>query len=225
MQFVFDGRASDAPLVETIWRTRSVGGGSFLSSAGSHLELVITRQRDQTMVTVRGPETKARPAPVPEDAEFLGIVFRLGTYLPPLPAPTLIDGGVNLPLAAGRSFWLHGSAWPFPTYENADTFVTRLVRAGLLAHDSVVAAALSEQLPAVSSRTIRRRCLHVTGLTPKTIQQIERARQAAERLRRGVPILDVAYETGYFDQAHMTRSLKRLIGQTPAQILRSAVAS
>ena len=32
------------------------------------------------------------------------------------------------------------------------------------------------------------------------------------------------YETGYFDQPHLTRSLKRLIGQTPAELLRDGCA-
>ena len=31
---------------------------------------------------------------------------------------------------------------------------------------------------------------------------------------------DVAYEAGYYDQAHLTRSLQRFIGQTPAGIAR-----
>jgi AraC-like DNA-binding protein len=35
-----------------------------------------------------------------------------------------------------------------------------------------------------------------------------------------VPILDVVFAEGYFDQAHLTRSLKRLVGQTPGQIVR-----
>ena len=35
----------------------------------------------------------------------------------------------------------------------------------------------------------------------------------------GVSILDTAYEAGYFDQPHLTRSLKQFIGRTPAQIL------
>jgi AraC-like DNA-binding protein len=35
-----------------------------------------------------------------------------------------------------------------------------------------------------------------------------------------VGILDAVHEAGYFDQAHLTRSLKRLIGQTPGQIAR-----
>jgi AraC-like DNA-binding protein len=37
---------------------------------------------------------------------------------------------------------------------------------------------------------------------------------------RGDSIADVTHEAGYFDQPHLTRSLKRLIGQTPAVLLR-----
>jgi methylphosphotriester-DNA--protein-cysteine methyltransferase len=39
-------------------------------------------------------------------------------------------------------------------------------------------------------------------------------------LKQGVSILDTVHEAGYFDQAHLTRSLKYLIGQTPAKIAR-----
>jgi methylphosphotriester-DNA--protein-cysteine methyltransferase len=51
------------------------------------------------------------------------------------------------------------------------------------------------------------------------VRQIERARYATTLLQQGVPILDVVYEAGYFDQPHLTRALKYFIGQTPAQIL------
>jgi hypothetical protein len=37
-------------------------------------------------------------------------------------------------------------------------------------------------------------------------------------LQQGVSILDTVEQAGYFDQPHLTRSLKYLIGQTPAQI-------
>jgi len=40
-------------------------------------------------------------------------------------------------------------------------------------------------------------------------------------LKQGISILDVAHKAGYYDQAHLTRSLQRFIGQTPAQILRA----
>ena len=63
--------------------------------------------------------------------------------------------------------------------------------------------------------------MRATGTTLATIRQIERARHAANLLRRGVGILDVVHDAGYFDQAHLTRSVKRFIGQTPAQISRA----
>ena len=53
-------------------------------------------------------------------------------------------------------------------------------------------------------------------MTHNTFRQIERARYATNLLRQGLPILHVAHETGFFDQAHLSRTLKRLIGQTPA---------
>jgi hypothetical protein len=36
----------------------------------------------------------------------------------------------------------------------------------------------------------------------------------------GASILDTVHEAGYFDQAHLTRSLGVLIGETPASIMR-----
>lgn len=218
--FDFDARQSDSPVVETIWRTRSERGGAMISLAESHWGLVITRQYGRTTFTVRGPETRATPAPVPENAEFFGIVFKVGTFMPHLPVGHLVDGELTLPEATSRSVWLAGSGWQLPTYDNADTFVNWLVREGLIVRDPIVEAVLQGRSSNVSIRTVRRRFLQATGLPYKTIQQIERARQAAALLEQGVSILDAVYETGYFDQPHLTRALKHLLGQTPAQITR-----
>ncbi|MBI1881009.1 MAG: helix-turn-helix transcriptional regulator [Chloroflexi bacterium] len=220
MNFIFDERSSDSPFVDTIWRTQSESGGSFISLAESHWGMVVTRQNGKTYLTVRGPETKAMPAPVPENAEFFGIIFKLGTFMPHLPARNLVDGETNLPDATSQSFWLHGSAWQFPDYENADTFVERLVREGLLVHEPVVEAALQSQLKELSLRSVQRRFLQATGLTHGTVCQIERARHALVLLQQGVSILDTVDQAGYADQPHLTRSLKHFIGQTPAQIIR-----
>ena len=43
---------------------------------------------------------------------------------------------------------------------------------------------------------------------------------ATNLLTQGISILDTVHEAGYFDQAHLTRSLKHFIGQTPARIIR-----
>jgi hypothetical protein len=219
MIFDFGGRDSDSPLVENIWRTHSAGGGTFTSSAETHWEMVITRQQGETTLTVRGPETMARPAPVPEgEVEYFGIVFKPGAFLAHLPGKNLVDQGINLPVAGSRSVWLAGSAWEVPTFDNADTFVERLVRQGLLVRDPVVEDAVQGYLPDLSLRSVQRRFLHATGLTYSTYRQIERAQQAADMLRQGVSILDVTYHFGYADQPHMTRSFKRFLGTTPAQL-------
>lgn len=218
MKFTFDERPSDSPFVEGIWRTQS-NGGTFTSVAESHWGMVFTKQQGKTYLTVRGPETKAVPAPVPTNAEIFGIVFKLGTFMPHMPARMLVDCGVDLPDASSRAFWMNGAAWEFPTYDNADTFLDRLMRDGLLAQDEIVTAVLQDRLPDMSVRNVRRRFLHATGLTHGAIRQIERARQASALLQQGVSILDTVYEVGYFDQAHMTKSLKHFLGQTPSQLL------
>ena len=43
---------------------------------------------------------------------------------------------------------------------------------------------------------------------------------AAILLVGGCPILHAAYDVGYCDQAHLTRSVTRLLGITPARLAR-----
>jgi len=222
MKFEFDTRLSDSPFVESIWRTQSVGGGSFISTAASYWEMVVTKQKDKIILSIRGPETLASPSPIPEDAEFLGIIFKRGVFMPHLPKKDLVNTALHLPESSQNSFWLQSGAWQFPDFENADTFVNKLIRENLLVQDQVVDDVLRGQTRDLSLRSIQRRFLHVTGLTYKTIQQIERARQALALLQNGVPIPETAYQAGYFDQPHLTRSMKLFAGQTPAEIVKSS---
>ena len=223
MSFTIAERESDVPLVETIWRAESEQGGAFSSVAVSRWELVVTKLEGRTALTLRGPETKATRAIVPPEGEFFGITFEHGAFMPDLPPAGLVDAALTLPAAGGRSFWLKGRAWQFPTFENADTFARRLVRAGLLVLDPTVGEVLRGRPPAaLSARTLRRRCQRATGLTPGLVRQIDKARQAAALLQRGVSILDTVAEAGFFDQPHLTRTVRRFMGQTPAEILRAS---
>ena len=219
MLLSFEERLSDSPFVERIWRSSSEREGNFISLAMSHWEMAVTRLEGKTMLHVRGPESKATSAFCPAGGDWLGIRFKIGTVMPLLPASGLVDSNVTLPDAAGQSFWLNGSAWEYPDYENADTFIDRLVREGLLAREPVIDAALQGQLPEHALRTAQRRFLRTTGLTQTGIRQIERARLATILLQQGMPILDVVFEAGYFDQPHLNRSLKHYIGLTPTQIM------
>jgi Helix-turn-helix domain len=218
--FRFEERASDSPFVEKIWRTRSEPAAAFLSVALARWELVVTRQPGRTYLTVRGPETRATTVAIPPEAEFLGVQFRLGVFMPGLPLGRLVDRSITLPEAGGASFWLRGAAWEYPAFDDAEGFVRRLVRQGLLVRDPVVGDALAGHAPGRSLRAVQRRARRATGLTPGAVRQIERAQAAVELLDRGVPILETVHRLAYADQAHLTRSLRRFAGQTPAQILR-----
>jgi AraC-like DNA-binding protein len=214
-----DERLSDSPVVERVWRSHSDDGGSFISTAETHCEIVISRYERNTILTVRGPETHATSAYCPPDTDFLGIVFKVGAFMPKFPASMVMDRrDVNLPQAGNNSFWLDSSAWEFPTFENADTFINRLVRNDLLVEDPIVDVALREQPSVLSRRTIQRRFLQATGLTYNSVFQIQRARYATSLLKQGVSILDTVEQAGYTDQPHLTRALRQLTGQTPGQI-------
>src|SRR5690242_13049598 len=131
---IFDeDRASDSPFIERIWRCHSEGAAPFLSIAASRCELVVGRFAGKVLLTVRGPETRATPVgDCPGEGEWLGILLKLGTFLPHLPTRTLVDAGVDLLADSQDTFWLAGSAWQLPDYDNADTFIDRLARQGLL---------------------------------------------------------------------------------------------
>ncbi len=220
MIFTFEERLSDSPFVERIWWAQSERTGGFLSVAASQWEMVVSKYQDETTMTVRGPETKATSMNVTlVGGEFFGIIFKFGVFMPHLPVSNLVDEDLDLPDVSSKSFWLNGSAWQFPNYENADTFVDRLVRESLLDCDPIIESVLRGEPQGLSPRSVQRRVLQATGLTQGSIRQIKRARHATMLLQQGVSILDTVELAGYSDQAHLTRALKYLIGKTPAQII------
>ena len=221
--FALEARSSRSPLVERTWQARSEPEESFISVAATHWEMVVTRQRGAARLSVRGPETRATAMPIPEDAEFFGIEFSAGSFMPDLPPGRLVDRTLTLPQVSDRSFWLDGSPWELPGPDNADVFVDRLASVGLLMHDPIVAEALAGEVAGWSTRSVERRVARATGLTRGAIERIRRAERAVELLSQGTPPSDAARRTGYADQSHLTRSLGRLVGQTPAQIVGSGV--
>jgi hypothetical protein len=221
MFIVFEDRASDSPFIERVWRSRSERAGIFSSVATPHWELVVSKIEGKASVIARGPETRSSTVECPADGEWFAIRFKLGTFMPHFPTGERRDGkDVLLPNAASSSFWLNGSAWEYPNFENAETFVKRLADKGSVRVDPFVLDQAENRHRDVSKRTVQRRYLLTTGMTRSTAVQIERARRATLLLRQGRSILDVVFETGYYDQAHLTRSLKHFVGLTPAEISR-----
>lgn len=219
----FEGRTSDSPYIDSVWRGWTGENYAPVCPADEHWNVLFLRSGTTSTADVEGPLTKATAKFRAEPAEFLVIRFTLGVYMPYIPVGALLDHSAPPADTGGPSVWLGGAARQVPTFENAETYVDWLIRDGTLAHDPLVGEALREPIPEYSARTLRRRFQYATGLTQGAVRQIERARQAVALLGQGVPILDAAYEAGYADQPHMTRALRRYFGQTPAQIARATV--
>jgi AraC-like DNA-binding protein len=216
-------RPSSSAAIDRVWYSNCDLRFRFLSYAESRSEIVIARNGDGAVtVSVRGPESVPSQAEVSPGSECIGIVFNHGTHIPSLLPSSLSNRrDVELPVVDGNHFVLAGAAWEIPTLENADTFIERLMRRGLLSQDHDVRTILMDQPAPLAVRTYQYRFLKSTGLTYTTIRQIERARQAVSLLRKGTEVQTVIHDLGYYDQSHLIRYLKRFTGLTPTQISKS----
>jgi AraC-like DNA-binding protein len=68
-----------------------------------------------------------------------------------------------------------------------------------------------------SRRHLATRFREATGLPPKALARLIRIEHAAQRVREGTPLADIAYESGYADQSHFNREFRELVGCTPTQ--------
>ena len=189
--------------------------------AEGNIEMVFTRLPGFTAATLRGPVTQATMVECPPEGQWLAIRFRLGTYFPRISSAALLDHqDFNLPILPDGRFWFSGLSWEIPSFDNAEDFVARLAITGVITRDAIIEDAVVGDVPRMSKRSVQRHVLRATGMTLSGVQQIERARYAAALLKEGCSVLDVTYSAGYADQAHLTRSVKHLIGMTPARLLR-----
>ena len=75
------------------------------------------------------------------------------------------------------------------------------------------------ELTGLSSYAVLRAFRRQTGLTPHTYQLQQRIERAKKLLQNGEVVAQVAAETGFFDQSHLTRHFKRIVGATPRQFV------
>ena len=174
----FEERASDHPFVEKIWRCHSDRGDTFLSVAASSFEMAITRLGGKSFLTLRGPETAATTLDCPAEGQWICIRFKPGTFMPQfLPGSLRDHQDVMLPPATAQSFWLNGSAMEYPGFDNAETFVRRLSKSGILSRDPIVQDTLLRRPRELSLRSAQRHFLRSTGVTLPFDRSNERGTQ------------------------------------------------
>ncbi|MGO4289717.1 helix-turn-helix domain-containing protein [Chitinophaga sp. RAB17] len=70
-----------------------------------------------------------------------------------------------------------------------------------------------------SERYIQKLFLDNVGLTPRAFFQIQRFNKSLQLIQSGnIPLTTIAYDCGYFDQAHFIKEFKRFTGLTPSAI-------
>lgn len=73
----------------------------------------------------------------------------------------------------------------------------------------------------ISQRQLSRRFNHCVGLSPKEFAKINRFIHSLAQLKKypSVSLTEVAYESGYYDQAHFIHTYKEYTGITPSELL------
>ena len=216
-------RAADSPLVAKIRRVRYTADAAETALPDGAWDLLFLRRAGGPLIAI---QTGQIAAPVAVEGfagdEMLIVAFRPEVYMPRLPGRMTVNQGVQRPVEHDRQVWVDAERFEVPSFDNVEHFVAALARKGLLERDPVVSRALSGARQRLDERSIQRHFAEVSGLGLKAFQQIARAHEAAQRLRQGQTPSQVAAELEFTDQAHLSHSLKRFLGQTPRQIAKQA---
>jgi AraC-like DNA-binding protein len=217
-----------AGIVECLWRHE-------LSEPGSDTTGMVLPDGRMDVIwieggeaLVAGPQTRAVPRPL--EPPFTAIGMRLlpgaGPALLGLAAHELVDTHVPLaqldtaPAAALRS--------RLDAAEDAGAAL-RALAAGLDGEPDPLVRAAAELLDgpgatvdgvarsvALSERQLQRRFRDHVGYGPKTLQRVLRFQRLLGTGGEG--LARAALESGYADQAHLTREVRRLAGITPVRL-------
>jgi AraC-like DNA-binding protein len=186
-----------------------------------------------TGLVVAGPATRPVAPDIPVGTPVFGVRFRLGAAGPGLglpaeevadltvPAAELWDAAVEERVAAGG---LPALVQAVRVHLRAAERVDPLARAAALglARPGARVSELGDRL-GISERQLRRRFADAVGYGPKTLARVLRFQRL---LRLGeAPLVDLALEAGYADQAHMTAEVTRLAGRPPVRFFKDQWAA
>lgn len=210
--------------LDRIWSAECDSPTDFSSLASFTSGIGCIRFGGITTVHLRGPAVTATPLSCTAGASYFGADFRTGAYLTVVrPAQLANMRDTVLPTLPDGRLLLGGETWEMPTAENIDVFARRLERAGLLVFDPLVEEYRHGEAVPLPERTAQSRFIRAVGLSRRKLRLIERTRQAARRLTAGATIADVVAEADFYDQPHLTRAMRQLIGHTPAEVARGDV--
>jgi len=219
MSQVHESRYSEHPYIDRIWKTQNVTDGVYLATPDGSWDIIVLVQADGSRsVMLTGQATEPMDVPYTGGTNSVVISFAAGAFLPAYPGKKLLNLFEMLPCPDTDHFVLAGETFEIPTYETAETLVEAMTARSVVKMDDVVASILNGDEKALSDRAKQRHFSEVTGLTRKSLEQIRRAQEAVRQLQDGKRPIDVAMEVGFTDQAHLSKSLKKIMHRKPSEI-------
>jgi AraC-like DNA-binding protein len=189
-------------------------------------------------LSVVGPNRTAFLAPLRAGAAVVGVRLHPGAAPPvfEVPAPALLDARVP-----AESLWGDEAKRleervreQAAVADRAKLLMAFLSIRANVAPDPLVRAAAQRlgrervdevaDTLAVSQRHLRRLVRAQVGYGPKLLGRVLRLRRALERVRAGAELAEVAFESGYADQAHFSEDCRALAGVPPGRFLQDSAA-
>jgi len=182
-------------------------------------------------VTIAGPDTDAKIVSCTRDDLLVGIRFLPGAGGAALGLP--LDELRNLRVAAAdveRAFVVDPDCEPPDVVERfisaaADREADPLVSEAARRIERFDVRTIARELW-VSERQLRRRFNSAVGYGPRTLARVLRFHRFVEAVDGGrTDLAALALDSGYADQAHLTRETTRLAGLSPLALIRARTSN
>jgi AraC-like DNA-binding protein len=216
---MYEQTPSRHPAIRSVWRAYVDEPGSYLLDANEFWGISFVRHvYGDVSAELAGPTVHAHWTDSVRGETYWGIELEAHVFVPGVEKAAVLGATIPLPVTGSR-VEIAGHLVPVPSHDDLETFVDDLLSAGALIADEYVQRALGGDDRGFAPRTWQRRFRSVTGLSPKQVQQLHRARHAYVLLQSGLPAAEAAIAAGFADQSHLTRSLRRIRDETPARII------
>jgi AraC-like DNA-binding protein len=217
-----------SPLVACTWEQTTAAGREQRIVPDACVDLIWTGER----LTIAGPDTAARVVDLVPGSRLVGVRLRPGAAgaLLGLPASELRDlspDAADVLGADAAQLLLDGLA----EGQDPHALLLRAVeRRGVRRPDPLLSAAISAlgrprarvaQVASelgVSARQLQRLISDAVGYGPKVLARVLRFRRLQSL--PAAPLVELALDAGYADQAHMTAEVTELAGLSPVRFLK-----
>lgn len=212
-------RNSVSPHVSVVWWAEIDEDASYVDAANEFWGLAFGVHPDgPPSATLIGPSLEPRWLHLAAGERWWGVELAAHVFIRQLEKRRLL-GQLRALETDGRWFELTGVRLTVPEVDAVEDLVEVMLALDIISSDEDVAAVLGGQSVPSSRRSLRRHVMGATGISPKKVEQLQRARAAYALLQDGLSLAAAASEAGFSDQSHMTRAFTAVAGSSPARIL------